>query len=163
MIGDGSNMGEVAITKRLLSLILILCMLAFCLLGCSNNQMIPQGYASKEEFLDPAGFMDYADYCKYYYKDKEKFANNPKYRELSESDIEVISGYFADYRSWMDVGDRLKEYDFDINNITVGDYVYIETKEGIPIGESYYGKYDNYTVYFFDTDSCTLYYIHLNI
>ncbi len=39
----------------------------------------------------------------------------------------------------------------------------IETKEGKPIGDSFYGKYDNYSVYFFDTDSCVLYYLHSNI
>ena len=50
-----------------------------------------------------------------------------------------------------------------IYSISEGDYVLIETKEGKPIGDSFYGKYDNYSVYFFDTDSCVLYYLHSNI
>lgn len=149
--------------RVLVTILLGLLVIAILLFVVSSNQMIPKGYASKEEFRDPNGFQDYADYCKYYYKDKEQFVNNLKYKKLSESDIEAISGYFADYQSWMEAEGRLKEYDFDTNRITVGDYAYIETKEGSPIGQSYYGKYDNYTVCFFDTDSCTLYYIHLNI
>ena len=140
---------------------LILCLLLFCLVGCSDNQLIPGGYISKEEFFDSNGFQDYTDYCKYYYKDKKMFVNNQEYKKLSESDIKTIGGYFVDFQSWMEKEDRTDEFDFDISCITEGDYVYIETKE--PISDSNYGKYDNYTIYFFDADSCVLYYMHQNI
>ena len=40
--------------------------------------------------------------------------------------------------------EREKEYDFDINLITEGDYVKIKTKEGKEIGNSKYGKFDDY-------------------
>ncbi len=59
--------------------------------------------------------------------------------------------------------DVANAYDFNPDSISEGDYVLIETKEGKPIGDSFYGKYDNYSVYFFDTDSCVLYYLHSNI
>ena len=59
--------------------------------------------------------------------------------------------------------EREKEYDFDINLITEGDYVKIKTKEGKKIGNSKYGKFDDYSVYFFDVETLTLYYIHNNI
>ena len=59
---------------------------------------------------------------------------------------------------------RLDEYDFDTSVINEGDYVKIVTKEGQPInGDSTYGKYDNYSIYFFDIETLTLYYIHNNI
>ena len=63
----------------------------------------------------------------------------------------------------MKLENRMDEYTFDIASVSFGDYVRIETKEGKPIGESRYGKYDDYNVYFFDTDTKTLYYIHTNI
>ena len=59
--------------------------------------------------------------------------------------------------------EREKEYDFDINLITEGDYVKIKTKEGKEIGNYKYGKFDDYSVYFFDVETLTLYYIHNNI
>ena len=63
----------------------------------------------------------------------------------------------------MESKDRLKEYDFDVTKITEGDFFRIKTKEGESIGDSKYQKFDNYTLYFFDTETLTLYYIHNNI
>ena len=63
----------------------------------------------------------------------------------------------------MKTSNRLNEYDFLNDYISEGDYFYIKTKEGEKIGNSYYGKYDNYTIYFFDTDQNILYYIHSNM
>ena len=53
--------------------------------------------------------------------------------------------------------------DFDINDINEGDYVKIKTKEGQKIANGKYETYDNYSVYFFDIETLTLYYIHNNI
>ena len=53
--------------------------------------------------------------------------------------------------------------DFDVNSITENDYVRIVTKEGTPIGDSIYGRFDNYSVFLFDSETLTLYYIHNNI
>lgn len=56
-----------------------------------------------------------------------------------------------------------ENYDFNCNNINEGDYYYIKTKEGEKIGDSKYDKYDNYSIYLYDIESHTLYYIHSNI
>jgi len=63
----------------------------------------------------------------------------------------------------MKVENRLDVYDFDINTVSEGDYVRIKTKEGKKIGNGKYSKFDNYTIYFYDIQSNTLYYIHSNI
>lgn len=63
----------------------------------------------------------------------------------------------------MEDAGRLDEYDFNEVIINEGDYVKIKTKEGQTIGNSKYKKYDNYHVYFFDSETNTLYYIHSNI
>ena len=149
--------------KRFVCMVLT-CLSILCLNGCSSGSDLPKGYTSKEEFLDKNGWQDYTDYCKYYYNSTSVIENS-QYRMITESDIEEIKGYFSNFRGWMEAGNRLEEYDFDDSSITEGDYVFIETKEGEPIGKAghTYGKYDNYTVYFFDVESCVLFYIHSNI
>lgn len=71
--------------------------------------------------------------------------------------------YFENIQSWMEASDRSTQYDFDENCINEGDYVRIETKEGESIGTGEYGKFENYTIYFFDCEAVILYYIHSNL
>ncbi len=146
--------------KRIAVFILFV-FLAFCLYGCSIDPNIPNGYTGKEEHFDKDGFQDYSDYCKYFYKDATAFENNPNYHKVTAPDIAVIKGYFDDFKQFMG-GDRAGEYDFDTKCITIGDFVLINTKEGVTEGNIVYQKYDNYNVYYFDTDSNVLYYIHNN-
>ena len=135
------------------------------LTGCSQAEIvgIPKGYIEKYEFYDTEGFQDYTDYAKYIYKDENKVIKSDGYKEITIDDVENIKGYFDNFKGWMEAASRLDEYDFDGSIINEGDYVRIVTKEGQPIGNSYYKKYDNYNVYFFDTETKTLYYIHSNI
>ena len=94
------------------------------------------------------------------YAFEKVIVNDDKYKKISSDDIENIRSYFDDFYGVI----RLEGiYDFDTSIITEGDYVRIETKEGEEIGDSTYGKYDNYSVYFFDRETLTLYYIHNNI
>ncbi|MDO4544073.1 MAG: hypothetical protein Q4C01_05910 [Clostridia bacterium] len=120
-----------------------------------NASSVPKGYLYSEEHWDPSGFQDYTDYCKYIYASKEEITKNDGYTEVGEADIESIKGYFDNFGDWMKASDRLDEYDFDSGCINAGDYVKIVDKS--------LQLYDNYTVYFFDTDTLTLYYIHSNI
>ena len=147
---------------RLFCLALLL-MPFFC--GCTirPNREIPAGYINKEEHIDLQGGQDFTDYCKYYYPNDDVSVIHNNYRTVDEADIEDIQGYFSDFARWMETEGREDDYDFDSACITPGDYVRIRTKEGTPIGDSYYQKYDDYTLWFFDTESCTLYYIHTNI
>ena len=127
----------------------------------AEDSNIPEGYIRSEEHFDESGFMDYTDYCKYYY-DSTPVLEESRFHMVSESEVEEIKGYFSDFQRWMEIEDRLEEYDFDDRCITEGDYVFIKTKAGEPIGTDghVYGKYDFYTVYYFDVDSCVLFYIH---
>ena len=150
--------------KRILFLTAPL-LLAVLLTGCLSGfgSVVPKGYVSADEFLDPYPTQDTTDYCKYYYADKTPFENHSSFRVIGEQDIDDVRGYFSYFAGWMEACDRLEEYDFDPARITPGDYVQIVTKEGTHIGDSVYGKYDNYKVYFFDTETCILYYIHSNV
>lgn len=157
-------MKKIAKTIILLFSLSVMLLLGGCNLKIVNGAVLP-GYVDKAEFFDEDGFQDYTDYCKYIYDEngKEKFSKSNIYRRVDAGEIEDIKGYFENFEMCMESMGRSTEYDFNDKCISEGDYVFINTKEGIAIGNSYYRKYDDYTVYFFDTESRTLYYIHNNI
>lgn len=129
--------------------------LVLMLTGCAPQAVvvgIPRGYRDKQEYYDKNGFQDYTDYAKYVYPSPDAIVGNRDYRAISEEDVEVVSGYFENFRGWM--SDRLDQYDFDDGIINEGDYVRIEDKDS---------QYGDYSVYFFDIETLTLYYIHNNI
>lgn len=144
--------------------ILVVAVLILLLIGCGGtmNTEIPKGYISKTEYYDKDGIQDHTDYAKYVY-DKVIVENDNNYTKVSTDDIENIKSYFNDFKNVMEPLERLNEYDFDVNSITENDYVRIVTKEGTPIGDSIYGRFDNYSVFLFDSETLTLYYIHNNI
>ena len=148
--------------KRILSLFVAAAVLSLLFCGCAIpvDGNIPSGFVSKEEHFED-GFQDYTDYCKYYYPDKSSFEHASHYHQITEADIELVRGYFSNCEAWMATTGRSDEYDFNDACITAGDYVCIKTMEG-QHDNLYYGKYDAYTVYFFDVDTCVLYYIHNN-
>ncbi|MBQ9890579.1 MAG: hypothetical protein IJM39_04135 [Firmicutes bacterium] len=147
--------------KRILIILIIMLLLAALVIyvlntACSSEAIheIPSGYTSKETHWDPNGGQDYTDYCKYTYKDASGFAGNKDYNKAAAADIETIKGYFANFREWMNVEDRLDEYDFDPACIDTEDYFRLTER---------YPNYDDYTLWFFDMQTLTLYYIHTNI
>ena len=146
--------------KKILIVTVIILLLTAC--GGTMNTEIPKSYISKTEYYDKEGIQDHTDYAKYVY-DKIIVENDDNYIKVNENDIENIKSYFNDFKDAMESQNRLNEYDFDINSITENDYVRIITKEVTPIGDSTYGKFDNYSVYLFDSETLTLYYIHNNI
>ena len=125
----------------------------------SKYDIIPDGYISSETYNDPDGFRDYTDYHKYFYDSSEKFEDNKNFSEVTVEEIENIKSYCDNFRDWMQALDRLDEFDFDESSITAGDYVRIVTDDADDNVDEL-AKFDNYTLYFFDTQSLTLYYFH---
>lgn len=157
--------------KNILIIIGVIVAIIFLLIGAIyvfiNNyeeKGVIRGYKDKKEYYGE-GFQDYVDYCKYLYDNEfdDKFCNNKLYNKVRKEDIDNIKGYFENFEGWMETEDRLDEYDFKQESISAGDYIYISTKEGEPIGESAYGKYDNYSICFYDIETHILYYIHSNM
>jgi hypothetical protein len=149
--------------RRILTWLLLTAALISLLTYNFPPEYVLKGFTGKDEHFQEDGCQDYTDYCKYYYDSPGLFENSALYRQVTEDDIEDIKSYFENFREWMVGAERLDEYDFDPVCINAGDYVKTVTKEGQPVGGYVYEKFDNYTVYFFDTDTCTLYYIHSNI
>ncbi|MCR5694379.1 MAG: hypothetical protein K6G89_05340 [Clostridia bacterium] len=127
-------------------------LISLLLVSCSG---IPSGYISREEHFQQGGFQDYTDYAKYVYDSMSAFENNSDYKPVLESDAAVIKGYTQDFKSWMSAADRLNEYDFDDSCITVGDFYRLLIKYKNDV-------YSNYTLWFFDSETATLYYFHNN-
>ena len=129
-----------------------------------EHKGVIRGYKGKKEFYGE-GIQDHVDYCKYLYDNEfdKKFRNNKLYKKVTKIDINNIKGYFDNFEGWMEAEDRMNEYDFSKDSISVGDYIYIDTKEGEPIGKSTYEKYDDYSICFYDIEKHMLYYIHSNI
>jgi len=86
------------------------------------------------------------------------------FREVTADDLEEILLHIGNFEVWVEVvGGALQEgYDFDQNIVSTGDFFYIKTKAGLPIGQGTYDKFDHYTLYYFDVDALTLYYFHNN-
>ena len=155
--------------KLLATILLLLCgvlLLSNCNLADNVGDKlngVPSGYTKAEEHFDPNGFQDYTDYAKYYYEDGESFTHRHRYKVIGESDVAEVKEYFSNFHSWMKKENRLCEFDFDPACITVGDYWFLEDKEGKRIGEGQYMKYEDYTLPLYDVETSTLYYIHHNL
>lgn len=129
------------------------------------KKYVPKGYTESVGEIRKNEWNGYTDFFIYKYSSSEMFRNNEDYTSVSQDDIVKIKEYFADTEKWMNIENRAEEYTFDGDCISVGDYFRIETKEGEVIGKGpeKYGKYDDYSVYLFDTENRTLYYIHSNM
>ncbi len=160
-----SPKGLIGIKKIICILLVLSAVFSLCACKMLPAPHIPDCYESCVEHFDPNGTQDFTDYCKYIYgaDGAEVFDSRSEYSPVTDADVENVIGYFENFSEWMSVEKRSAEFDFDASCINAGDYWYIDTMEGRPIGNSEYGKYDNYSVYYFDVESGTLYYIHTNI
>ncbi len=157
----------------LLSIILLLILLPIMLLlglwGINHQKsvLVSLPDCESKEFYTSGGFQDYTDYAKYFYDSitVEDLESSEYFTVTTDEDVEEILLHIDDFEGWVEaVGGELKEnYDFDRSIVTVGDYFCIETKDGEPIGQGFYEKFDNYSVYYFDVDAQILYYFHNNI
>ena len=115
---------------------------------------------------DGASFQDFTDYAKYYF-DSVDFSNNEYFTKIEQSDIDVLNEHLDDFESWIETyreGDASRDivvnYDFDRSFIDGADYLYINSEKHT--WDDGYTSLVNYDVYFFDTQTNTLYYFHNN-
>lgn len=156
--------------KKAMQLLVPLLLCTAMLTGCAfpfaikAKSPILSGYTAKEEHFDPDGFQDYVDYCKYVYKPEfDGFDRDRRYLPADGIDVDYLKGYFENFSQWMESERRLAEYDFDIACINEGDPFIIESKPYYNEFDGTTDDYADYTVYLFDRETATLYYIHANI
>lgn len=146
--------------ELIVAVLLIFILMPSCA-GDNEGAYVVKGYDSCDEYRNNAGFGDYYEYSKYYYHHSYDavFGQNSLYPEVSEDSVGKICEFFDDFQKWM-ILEGMKEYDFDTECITPGDFAYIETRQGKKIGDHEYTALEYYSVYLYDTESHTLYYIH---
>ena len=106
------------------------------------------------------GFQDFTNYFKYYFTkdDIEKIKDNNYLKPVTEDSIAELNGYFDNFESWIAFVDYKEKYDFKRDIIDTDDYFYIENDE-----TTEEQKYWDYNIYFFDTQTQVLYFMHSNI
>lgn len=158
-------------------LIIIVAVIAFVLIGILVSQLfskvfenpviasLPKCDGSDCYYSD--GFQDYTNYCKYYYSKQnnivEAIKNNQYFKPVTSDGIVELNSYFDNFEGWLAYVDYKEQYDFQKSNIDMLDYFYIENKDTCEKYAGYHDKYSAYNVYFFDTQTKTLFLIHSNI
>ena len=157
--------------KKTFTLLAVVLILAISLSACTapeDKVLNSLGKYKSREFYTEGAFQDYTDYAKYYY-DSVDFTANEYFSKIGQADIDVLNEHLDDFESWIETlreGDASREivvnYDFDRSVIDHKDYLYIESEKYDPWddGNMVLASYD---VYFFDTQTNTLYYFHNNI
>ncbi len=127
-------------------------------------QLLPE--YKNVQFYRGKGFQDYTQFGKYYYDETViKFINKEQAMLYvkDKADVSKIINYFQNFKKWIENEDFKDKYDFNMENVTVGDYFYITNN--YPNEDFDYNpeKYPTYNVYWFDTETLTMYFIHNNI
>jgi hypothetical protein len=119
------------------------------------------------EFYTCGGFQDYTDYAKYYYNPVD-FTDNEYFSIIEQSDIDALNEHLDDFESCIEAhgyndasSEIVVNYDFDRSLIDSEDYLYIDSEKHT--WDDGYTSLVNYYIYFFDTQTNTLYYFHNNI
>lgn len=148
-------------------------LLAFSLSACvfkSGDPVIASlGKAMSVQRYSCAGFGDSTDFGIYTFPGASLGESEYFKPVTAESKTELL-GYIDEFEQVIDSlrdgdegADLVNNYRFSRDDIDGSDYLYIYDREGKPIGDGAYSKYDYYNVYFFDSQTTTLYYFHSNI
>lgn len=131
--------------------------------------IISLGKAMSVQRYSCAGFGDSTDYGIYTFPGASPGESEYFKPVTAESETELL-GYIDEFEQVIDSlrdgdegADLVNNYRFSRDDIDESDYLYIYDREGKPIGDGAYSKYDYYNVYFFDSQTTTLYYFHNNI
>ena len=131
--------------------------------------IISLGRAMSEQRYSVSGFGDSTDYGIYTFPGA-KPEDSEYFKPVTAESKNELLGYIDNFENWVnvtreDANDNalVVNYHFSRDDIDESDYLYFYDREGKPIGDGAYSKYDNYNVYFFDSQTTTLYYFHKNI
>lgn len=127
------------------------------------------GRAMSVQRYSCAGFGDSTDFGIYTFPGASPGESEYFKPVTAESKTELL-GYIDEFEQVIDSlrdgdegADLVNNYRFSRDDIDESDYLYISDRDGEAIGEGVYSKYDSYNVYFFDSQTTTLYYFHNNI
>ena len=160
-------------TRKAAFIIATMCLLVLSLSACTFKSKDPViaslGRAMSVQRYSCAGFGDSTDYGIYTFPGAKPEDSEYFKPVTAESKTELL-GYIDEFEQVIDSlrdgdegADLVNNYRFSRADIDESDYLYIYDREGKPIGDGAYSKYDYYNVYFFDSQTTTLYCFHNNI
>ena len=127
------------------------------------------GKAMSVQRYSCAGFGDSTDFGIYTFPGASP-GESEYFKPVTAESKTKLLGYIDEFEQVIDSlrdgdegADLVNNYRFSRADIDESDYLYIYDREGKPIGDGAYSKYDYYNVYFFDSQTTTLYYFHNNI
>lgn len=131
--------------------------------------IISLGRAMSVQRYSVSGFGDSTDFGIYTFPGASPEESEYFKPVTAESKTELL-GYIDEFEQVIDSlrdgdegADLVNNYRFSRADIDGSDYLYIYDRDGEAIGDGAYSKYDYYNVYFFDSQTTTLYYFHNNI
>lgn len=104
----------------------------------------------------------FTDYCKFYFNKniESSVKENENFIKIDSNSIGEVKEYFNSYVKSVKKTDFYNNYDFDISQINVDDYIYIVDKSN---DNENLNKFDYYNVYYYDVSKNIVYYIHNNV
>lgn len=127
------------------------------------------GKAMSVQRYSCAGFGDSTDYGIYTFPGA-KPEDSKYFKPVTAESKNELLGYIDNFENWVNVTREddddnalVVNYHFSRADIDESDYLYISDRDGEAIGDGVYSKYDSCNVYFFDSQTTTLYYFHNNI
>ncbi len=155
--------------KLCILLSLSLLSLLFILSACQPSRrriLRSLGDCVSSEQYSSEGFQDYTDYAKYHIPNA-KIADNRYLKRIDDAGqalllecLEDFERWIATYRTHDPVPPIAAYYDFDRSCIDQEDYLYIDAER---FDDSESSSLASFNVYFFDTQTETLYYFHNNL
>lgn len=148
-------------------MVVLLLLLCFCLMfSAPEDEVVASlGKVSSKEYYSSGGFQDFTDYGIYQFTNS-RIEDNEYLKPMTEENMATFSNYLEDFEGWVELHDHTEElylhYDFDSSIVDTEDYFYLYTNPDYPT----YGANNicgSYNMYFFDTQSETLFYFHNNI
>lgn len=131
--------------------------------------IISLGRAMSVQRYSVSGFGDPTDYGIYTFPGA-KPEDSEYFKPVTAENKTELLGYIDQFEQVIDAmrdgdegADLVNNYRFSRDDIDERDYLYISDRDGEAIGDGVYSKYDSYNVYFFDSQTATLYYFHNNI
>ncbi len=128
----------------------------------ANPVLMSLGDYETKDYYTSGGFQDYTDYAKYTYKNPN-VENNRYLEKINKTSLDDFKIHIENFESWVDCvaeydekNELVVNYDFDMSVVSDDDYLYIEDDPDYP-------ELGSYDVYFFDTQTETLYFFHSNI
>lgn len=156
--------------KRIIASLLIVATPIIAVTGCSEEKepkQVIKGYKDSQVYSDN-NENDKENFSKYIYDEgaEKKFAKSEDYEKVTAENKEDITGFFEDFQEWASISTFQDNYDITSDIVTEDDYFCIVDSD---LNNDNIGQrksrtvYRQYTLYLFDTESNTLYYINHDI